>query len=59
MIFQKYLSVSYLIILTLDEGRYHIETSPLIWRVPMECFLYDKDLRHERVDDKLYAHSWD
>ena len=26
----------------LDEGRYYIETSP------MDCFLYDKDLRHER-----------
>ena len=28
-----------------DEGRYHIETSPLI----ADWFLYDNGLRHERV----------
>ena len=41
-----------------DGGPYHIETSPLICRnhsidllcKPMDWFLYDRDLRHERVN---------
>ena len=36
-----------------DGGPYHIETSPLICR-----FLYDTDLRHERVSDCEFQSIW-
>ena len=37
-----------------DGSPYHIETSPLIWSIDLlsksiDWFLYDRDLRHERV----------
>ena len=47
-------------VLTLSwRSPYHIETSPLIdmQSKPMDWFLYDRDLRHERVNRKLLTHS--
>ena len=37
-----------------DRGRYHIETSPLIWFGSMDWFLYDIGLRHERIKLVLF-----
>ena len=41
----------------LDGGPYHIETSSLILLCEsMDGFLYDKDLRHERVKGQIFFH---
>ena len=43
-----------------DGGAYYTETSPLICCKSMDWFLYDRDIRHERVNAFLLAYiHWD
>ena len=43
-----------------DGGPYYTETSPLICCKSMDWFLYDRDIRHERVNARVNAYiHWD